>query len=209
MHGHRVLLTQGPLFRCEAAGGAYPGSAMLRSLCLCVLVGGCQPVPDEPAVAKPVPKAAQSDRPTDIAAPDKPTRARVPLQIDVVGEQWKWTASYPEVGTRLSTRNDGTDVVLVVPQGADVALRLTSSDVIHRLDIPALSIKAEAVPGRVHTVKFNAPETGRYPVLCGEYCGEQHASMAGLLQVVSPNAYDAALRHAAAREALPSGQRRP
>jgi cytochrome c oxidase subunit 2 len=71
-----------------------------------------------------------------------------------------------------------------VAVGEAVRLRVRSADGIHGLEIKKLKIK-KAIPrgGDVVVIDFTAKDAGRFPILCSEYCGDDHDSMKGMLVV--------------------------
>lgn len=97
------------------------------------------------------------------------------LTVQVEGQQWWWRFTYDTDGdgeAEVITAND-----LVIPAGQNVALDITSNDVIHSFWIPALNGKKDAVPGRTHPLTLNADEPGTYVGQCTEFCGLSHAYM--------------------------------
>ncbi|VCU68796.1 Cytochrome c oxidase subunit 2 precursor [Pigmentiphaga humi] len=101
--------------------------------------------------------------------------------IYVVARQWVWTVQH--AGGRREIDE------LHVPAGRPVRLLMTSQDAVHSLYLPALRVKQDVLPGRYTTLNFRADVPGRYPLLCAEYCGTEHASMAGGLIVMPPEDY--------------------
>ena len=93
-------------------------------------------------------------------------RSRRPdaLQVEVNGQQWWWEYHYD-----IDDDGDGEvdDIItaneLVIPVGRQVALRITSNDVIHSFWIPALNGKKDAVPGACTRWKLEADEARRVP----------------------------------------------
>ena len=73
--------------------------------------------------------------------------------------------------------------VIHVKSGQSVELAVTSADVQHGFDVPALGIKEPIQPGRTTTILFTAPARGEYKVACGILCGPHHEDMAGKLVV--------------------------
>lgn len=66
---------------------------------------------------------------------------------------------------------------LSVKQGELVRLVIHNADTVHHpLFIPDLGIEAD-VPPEGAVVEFTAEKKGRFPFLCGQYCGEGHAQM--------------------------------
>jgi cytochrome c oxidase subunit 2 len=107
------------------------------------------------------------------------------LNINVTGQQWSWSFTYP---------NGGNDSVLVVPVGKPVKLTMTSVDVIHSFYVPAFRAKRDVVPGRYTVLWFQSDKLGEYDVLCTEYCGTSHSLMLSKVKVVSQEEYDAHLK---------------
>src|SRR5262249_37052668 len=71
------------------------------------------------------------------------------------------------------------------PAGATVTFVATSQDVVHGLFIPKVHVNAMLLPGQVTrvTTRFDTP--GEYPIMCHEYCGIAHHTMAGRV-IVEP-----------------------
>jgi cytochrome c oxidase subunit 2 len=57
-------------------------------------------------------------------------------------------------------------------------------DVIHSFWVPELAGKRDAIPGQLTAFELVPERTGRFEVICGEFCGLQHAAMRGEVQVV-------------------------
>ena len=115
------------------------------------------------------------------------------LVIDVVGHQWWWEVRYPEEG--ITTANE-----IHLPVGRDVALRLTSADVIHSFWVPELGGKLDMLPDKTNTLVLKADEPGEHMNRCAEYCGLQHTLMAMEVVAEPPEQFDswAAARRLAA-----------
>jgi cytochrome c oxidase subunit 2 len=71
-----------------------------------------------------------------------------------------------------------------VAVGEPVRLLVRSADGVHGLEIKKLKIK-KAIPRGADPVviDFTAKEPGQFPILCSEYCGDDHDSMKGMLVV--------------------------
>jgi cytochrome c oxidase subunit II len=115
------------------------------------------------------------------------------LHVRVEGQQWWWRYLY-------DNNDDGTfggagDVIapneLVIPTNREIALAVSSNDVIHSFWIPALNGKKDAVPGRVHPLTIEADEPGVYRGQCTEFCGLSHAYMRMRVVALSPADYEA------------------
>ncbi len=97
------------------------------------------------------------------------------MTINVTGQQWWWEFAYPVqdgIPEPIVTSGD-----IVIPADQCVLLRITSRDVIHSFWVPKLNGKKDAVPNRVHTMRFQADEPGIFLGQCAEFCGLSHANM--------------------------------
>jgi cytochrome c oxidase subunit 2 len=74
---------------------------------------------------------------------------------------------------------------IVVTQGSEIDLYLSSPDVIHGFSIARTNANLMAVPGAVNYIRLRFDEPGDYPFLCHEYCGVGHQAMAGKIRVLS------------------------
>ncbi|HAO98975.1 MAG TPA: cytochrome c oxidase subunit II [Fibrobacteres bacterium] len=110
------------------------------------------------------------------------------MQIDVTGRKWAWSFDYPKEGISNDT--------LVVPVHQPIRLRMTSVDVIHSFFIPAFRTKADVIPGRYHSLWFEATKTGVFQVFCTQYCGTNHSYMWTAVKVVTAEEYAAWLEAA-------------
>lgn len=102
-------------------------------------------------------------------------------EIHVTAKQWMWKFSYPDGKSSAG--------VLVVPERKPIRLTLTSRDVIHSFFIPALRIKADALPGRYTNLWFEADRAETLPVYCAEYCGLDHSRMLARVVVTSEEGF--------------------
>jgi len=91
--------------------------------------------------------------------------------VDAVGRQWNWTLS------------DSTFHV-----GDRVEFRVTSEDVNHGFALydPTMRVvgQTQAMPGYVNVLRHQFQTAGKYSVLCLEYCGVAHHSMAAEIEVL-------------------------
>lgn len=109
------------------------------------------------------------------------TPPRDAAPVYVVAKQWMWKVQHPGGQREIDA--------LHVPLGRPVRLVMTSQDVIHSFYVPAFRVKQDLVPGRYTDLWFTATRAGRYPLLCAEYCGTDHARMRGTVTVMRPAAY--------------------
>jgi cytochrome c oxidase subunit 2 len=109
----------------------------------------------------------------------------IPLSIEATGQQWLWRYDYPNGAFSYYK--------LVVPVDTAVVLRLVSTDVVHTWDVPELSGKRDAVPGKVNRVVFRADEEGHFDGESATLSGQAYAAMRTEVDVVSPEEYEAFL----------------
>jgi cytochrome c oxidase subunit II len=105
-----------------------------------------------------------------------------PLTIKATGQQWLWRYDYPN--------GSFSYYKLVVPVDTAVELELLSTDVVHTWDVPDLSGKRDAVPGKTNRVVFSADEEGVYEGQSASLSGQAYASMRTAVEAVSPQAYE-------------------
>jgi len=106
-----------------------------------------------------------------------------PLKIQATGQQWLWRYDYPNGAFSYYK--------LVVPADTAVELELLSTDVVHTWDVPDLSGKRDAVPGKVNEVVFRADEEGTFDGQAATLSGQAYAAMRTAVEVVSPEEYEA------------------
>ncbi len=100
------------------------------------------------------------------------------LQVQVIGQQWRWTYRYPGYQGVETTQ-------LEIPVGVQVQFNVTSLDVIHEFWAQQLAVKADANPG-VNNIAFaRADRVGKVDVKCAELCGTLHGAMVSEGAVVS------------------------
>jgi cytochrome c oxidase subunit II len=110
------------------------------------------------------------------------------LTIEVVGHQWWWEFRYPEYN--LTTANE-----IHVPVGRTVALRMSSSDVLHSFWVPQFAAKRDVFANRETRMWFKAEVDGDYPGQCAEFCGIQHARMGYRIKAQKPEEFRAWVAH--------------
>ncbi|MEX0626235.1 MAG: cytochrome c oxidase subunit II [Chloroflexota bacterium] len=122
------------------------------------------------------------------------------VTIEVVGKQWSWVFHYLDddgdpandvivEGTALN------GLVMALPVGEPVKLRLISNDVIHSFFVPAFLVKIDVVPlpeGKPpNELSFTVSEVGTYSGQCAEFCGLRHADMTFSVEAMSRADFDA------------------
>lgn len=100
------------------------------------------------------------------------------FQVQVIGQQWRWTFRYPQYSGVETTQ-------LVIPAGVQVQFNVTSLDVIHSFWAYQLGVKADANPGVNNIAFVTAYRTGNFDIRCDELCGPLHGAMFSTGQVVS------------------------
>jgi cytochrome c oxidase subunit 2 len=109
------------------------------------------------------------------------------MKIQVFGEQFAWTFTYPKNigrGKELKTTE------LFLPTGRSVDFRIHAKDVLHDFWVPAFRVKMDAVPGITTHYRVTPTRTGTYPIVCAELCGLGHAAMRSAVHVVTPAAFN-------------------
>ena len=135
-------------------------------------------------------------------------------EIEVVGQQWRWSYRLPGKDGRLGTSDtrsvssdnplgvnakdalgqddvviDGDDLHLQV--GKPVKVLLRSIDVLHDFYVPEFRAKMDFVPGIVTYFWLTPTRTGTFDILCAELCGSGHSAMRGSVVVEDEAAYQA------------------
>jgi cytochrome c oxidase subunit 2 len=127
---------------------------------------------------------------TDI---EKAPAATKELKLDVKGQQFAWTFTYPK---EITGGQPLTTTSLVLPKDESVRFSIVSNDVIHDFWVPDFSMKVDAVPGITTHYRITPNRLGTYPVVCAELCGLGHSVMRSTVRVVSPEAFQAWLKKA-------------
>jgi cytochrome c oxidase subunit 2 len=102
------------------------------------------------------------------------------LVVQVTGQQWAWTFTYP---------SGYTSNELVLPVDKPVTFKVTSNDVVHSFWIVQMGTKVDANPGETTTTSVTPDKLGNYVVRCAELCGIYHSYMDSPVHVVSAADY--------------------
>ena len=78
---------------------------------------------------------------------------------------------------------------VTVPEGSVVDIYLSAADVTHGLILPGTDVNLMAVPGTVNYARVKFEKARDYQVLCHEFCGAGHQTMATALHVVDMQTY--------------------
>jgi cytochrome c oxidase subunit II len=125
------------------------------------------------------------------------------LVVEAIGHQFDFTFRYPQINGEVTDE-------MHLPVNVPVTLNLTSADVIHSFWVPAMRLKNDTIPGMVTEIKFTPYRTGRYKIICAQFCGTLHSTMnKQVLVIEDKGAFDAwyhkmQLKNANASNALPS-----
>ena len=135
------------------------------------------------------------------------------FNVEVVAYQWGWNYRLPgEDGTLGKTDaklvsaenpyglilNDSNGRDDIIVQDADlhlqidqpVKINLRSLDVIHNFYVPQFRAKMDTLPGIVSYYWFTPTKTGKYEILCAEFCGTGHYGMRGIVLVDDKKDYN-------------------
>lgn len=111
------------------------------------------------------------------------------LEVDVVSLDWRWLFIYPD--QHIATINR-----LVVPLGAPIHLRITSSSVMNVFFVPRLGGEMYAMNGMVTQLNLQADKIGSFPGLSAQFSGDGFSGMGFDTVVVSPQEFAAFLARA-------------
>ncbi|MDP2340750.1 MAG: cytochrome c oxidase subunit II [Deltaproteobacteria bacterium] len=96
-------------------------------------------------------------------------------EVQVTAQKWSWSITYEHQGQPVVVGGVGADFKF--PKGKKFKLVMHSVDVVHSFFVPNFRIKSDVIPGRYTTLWFEATKAGVYPLLCAEYCGQDHSNM--------------------------------
>nr|YP_009001949.1 cytochrome c oxidase subunit II [Colistium nudipinnis]AFH09376.1 cytochrome c oxidase subunit II [Colistium nudipinnis] len=113
------------------------------------------------------------------------------LTIKALGHQWYWSYEYtdyealgfdsymipPQDLVPGQFRLLEADHRMVIPMESPIRVLISAEDVLHSWAVPALGIKADAVPGRLNQTTFIVNRSGVFYGQCSEICGANHSFM--------------------------------
>lgn len=114
-------------------------------------------------------------------AEDNTSNGKDPLVVDVMGQQWVWTFSYP--GTGVSSNQ------LYLPLDREVEFRITSEDVTHGFWIANMGVQVDANPGTITELHTTPNKLGLFDIRCTQFCGLNHAFMVTVGHVITPSQF--------------------
>nr|UDU84710.1 cytochrome c oxidase subunit II [Pyrgopsella youngi] len=125
------------------------------------------------------------------------------LTIKSMGHQWYWSYEYSDfldvefdsymIPTKELDINQfrliEVDNRMIVPMNTYIRILVSSTDVIHSWTVPSLSIKADAIPGRLNQLTFMINRPGLFFGQCSEICGANHSFMPIVVESISMNSF--------------------
>nr|QEX96215.1 cytochrome c oxidase subunit II [Sphaeroma terebrans] len=125
------------------------------------------------------------------------------LTLKAIGRQWYWSYEYSDFlnvefdSYMIPTGDLGSegfrlleaDNRVVLPMQAQIRVLVTASDVIHSWTVPAMGVKADAIPGRLNQISVVSMRPGLYFGQCSEICGANHSFMPITVEMVKVPAF--------------------
>nr|YP_009995508.1 cytochrome c oxidase subunit II [Ochthebius viridis]QNP09963.1 cytochrome c oxidase subunit 2 [Ochthebius viridis] len=123
------------------------------------------------------------------------------ISIKSIGHQWYWSYEYTdfkniEFDSYMIPYNElkinsfrllDVDNRIILPYNTQIRMMVTSADVLHSWTIPSLSVKIDAMPGRLNQINFFMNRAGLFFGQCSEICGANHSFMPIVLESISSN----------------------
>jgi len=105
------------------------------------------------------------------------------MTFKAVGHQWYWSyefrdflsADYDAYMRGGELRALECDNRVTVPAATPLRVLVTAADVLHSWTVPAMGVKADAVPGRLNQLTLYSDRPGVYYGQCREICGSNHS----------------------------------
>nr|YP_009759660.1 cytochrome c oxidase subunit II [Schistosoma indicum]QIQ48872.1 cytochrome c oxidase subunit II [Schistosoma indicum] len=107
--------------------------------------------------------------------------------VKVIGHQWYWTyelSSGVKYDSFMTDIISGVNKPLRIYLNVPYSLLLTSADVIHSFSIPDLSLKVDAIPGRINCLNVIFDRLGVFSGYCTELCVVGHSYMPIIIEVI-------------------------
>nr|UBS93993.1 cytochrome c oxidase subunit 2 [Iolania perkinsi] len=111
------------------------------------------------------------------------------ISMKTMGHQWYWSYEYTDNNKiefesymkKSKEKNNfrliDTDNRMTLPFLTQSRMIISSSDVLHAWTIPILSIKMDAIPGRLNQTSILMKKPGIFFGQCSEICGTNHSFM--------------------------------
>ena len=110
-----------------------------------------------------------------------------PLVVNVTGQQWLWSFSYPGTNVQSPT--------LMLPDNRTVVFHITALDVTHGFWVANMGVQVDANVGVVTTIHTTPDKLGTFNIRCDQFCGLNHAFMTTTGQVLTPAKFNSWLAH--------------
>nr|ABB01981.1 cytochrome oxidase subunit II [Maoricicada mangu mangu] len=121
------------------------------------------------------------------------------LTLKVIGHQWYWSYEYSdffdvEFDSYMKSMIDmsknefrllDVDNRVILPFNIQIRLLISSFDVIHSWAMPSMSLKVDAVPGRLNQMSMLISRPGISYGQCSEICGANHSFMPIVIESIS------------------------
>nr|YP_009154091.1 cytochrome c oxidase subunit II [Gandalfus puia]AKC99388.1 cytochrome c oxidase subunit 2 [Gandalfus puia] len=125
------------------------------------------------------------------------------MTLKTIGHQWYWSYEYSdflhmEFDSYMIPTNElkpsefrllDVDNRTVLPMNTQIRIIISAADVIHSWTIPALGVKADAIPGRLNQVSFLINRPGLFYGQCSEICGANHSFMPIVIESISTTSF--------------------
>ena len=125
------------------------------------------------------------------------------ITLKSIGHQWYWSYEYSDFfqlefdsymlpSSDLSTngfRLLDVDNRAVLPFNTQIRVLVRAADVIHSWTVPALGVKADAIPGRLNQISFLMSRPGLFYGQCSEICGANHRFIPIVIERVSVKSF--------------------
>nr|WRK84352.1 cytochrome c oxidase subunit II [Parasesarma affine] len=125
------------------------------------------------------------------------------MTLKTIGHQWYWSYEYSdflqmEFDSYMIPSNElqssefrllDVDNRTVLPMNTQIRVLISAADVIHSWTVPALGIKADAIPGRLNQTSFLINRPGLFYGQCSEICGANHSFMPIVIESISINSF--------------------
>nr|AXJ93392.1 cytochrome c oxidase subunit II [Cheilonereis cyclurus] len=125
------------------------------------------------------------------------------VTLKAIGHQWYWSYEYTDFFNiefdsymvNTSDLNLGefrlleVDNRVTLPMNVEIRVLVSAADVIHSWTVPALGVKADAIPGRLNQVSFIIQRPGVFYGQCSEICGANHSFMPISVESVTTDSF--------------------
>lgn len=125
------------------------------------------------------------------------------ITLKTIGHQWYWSYEYSDFSEiefdsyiiqTKDLENSGFRLIdvdnrTILPIHTQIRILISAADVIHSWTVPALGVKADAVPGRLNQVRFLINQPGLFFGQCSEICGANHRFIPIVIESVSLNSF--------------------